>query len=104
MTDDAYADIDNMVNLVDDSDESELSHQETCLNLLGRVFKEQGNTDRAETYFTKSFKLKPHCNAAFQHTVGLLYNRVRSLPWERVMNLPEELRCRLCISRLANNV
>ena len=104
MTDDAYADIDYMVNLVDDADESELSHQETCLNLLVRVFKEQGNTDRAETYLKKSLKFEPDCNAAFQHTVDLIYNLVRSLPWERVVNLPEEFRCRLCISRLANNV
>ena len=90
MTEHVTADIENMADLIESTDESKLSHQETCLNLLGWVFKEQGNTDRAETCFTKSLQIKPQCNAAFQHLVDLLYNLVCSLPWDRVVNLTEE--------------
>ena len=90
MTEHATADIDNMADLIEMTDESGLSHRETCLNIIGWVFKEQGNTDRAETCFTKSLQIKPQCNAAFQHLVDLLYNLVCSLTWDRVVNLTEE--------------
>ena len=69
MTEHATADIDNMVDLIEMTDESGLSHRETCLNILGWVFKKEGNTDRAETCFTESLKIKPYCNAASIHVL-----------------------------------
>ena len=44
-----------------------ISHRETCYNVLGCVYKEQGNTVRAIECFKKSIEEKPFCNAAFWH-------------------------------------
>ena len=58
------ADIDNMKWLLNSQ---HISHRETCLNLLGWVYKEQGNIVRAMECFKKSLELKPSCNAAILH-------------------------------------
>ena len=89
MTVHTAADIDNMAHVIDNSDEDELSHSETCLNLLGWVYKEEGNSHRAESCFQDSLDIKPECNAAFQHMIDLLCDLVCLLPWERVADPPE---------------
>ena len=69
MTDHVKVDIDNMYKLEKSSrnDSYSLCHRDTCLNLLGWVFNEQGHTVLADLYFNISLKIKPHCNAASQH-------------------------------------
>ena len=57
-------DIDNMEWVINTMD---ISHKETCLNLLGWVYKEQGRTDRAIQCFQTSLELRPEHNAARWH-------------------------------------
>ena len=58
------ADIDNMIRVITTG---EICHRESCLNLLGWVYKNEGYVDRAEECFRKSLELKPVGNAAFLH-------------------------------------
>ena len=48
-----------------------VSHRETCLNLLGWVYKEEKNIERAAECFRLSLETKPVCNAAFWHMKDL---------------------------------
>ena len=57
-------DIDNMEWVINTRD---ISHRETCLNLLGWVYKEQGRTDRAVQCFQTSLEVRPEHNAARWH-------------------------------------
>ena len=66
-TQQANVDINNMRQLLSRNNAKRLSHRETCFNLLGWVFKTEGDTDRAETCFAESLQIKPACNAASQH-------------------------------------
>ena len=61
---DEPADIANMERLVNTQG---VSQRETCYNILGWVYKEQGNTARAMECFKKSTEEKPFHNAAFWH-------------------------------------
>ena len=68
MTGRVAADIDNMNKLLARHNAKySISHRETCLNLLGLVYNEQGNAERAKRCFTESLQIKPQCNAASQH-------------------------------------
>ena len=69
MTNQVMVDIDNMYKLEKSSriEPYSLCHRDTCLNLLGWVFNEQGHTVLADLYFNISLKIKPNCNAASQH-------------------------------------
>ena len=69
MTNHVKVDIDNMYELEKSSriEPYSLGHRDTCLNLLGWVFNEQGHTVLADLYFNISLKIKPNCNAASQH-------------------------------------
>ena len=60
----ASGDIDNMEMLLNTRG---ISHRETCLNLLGWVYKEHGDIVRAMGCFRMSLEVKPFCNAAFWH-------------------------------------
>ena len=85
MTDHVTADIDIMWILLSKyNTKIQISHRETCINLLGWVFKEQGLLAQAEYCFRTSLKVKPYCNAAFQHMVDLL---VSSLPSDVRLNV-----------------
>ena len=53
--------MENLINVV------EISHRETALNILGWVFKEEGNVSRAVEYFLKSLTIEPVHNAALIH-------------------------------------
>ena len=44
-----------------------INHRETCLNLLGWVYKEKGNIVRAMECFRMSLRVKPFWNAALWH-------------------------------------
>ena len=80
MTDHVTADIHIMYALLS---KYNTSHWETCINLLGWVFKDQGATETANCCFRKSLQLKPLCNAASQHRiVGILCDLVCLLPWK----------------------
>ena len=59
----AAADIDNMESLTNWN----VCHKETCHNLLGWVYKEQDQVDRAIANFEKSIHIKPYSNAASWH-------------------------------------
>ena len=60
----AAADIDNMESLLMSWN---VCHKDTCHNLLGWVYMEQDQVDRAIASFEKSIDIKPYCNAAFWH-------------------------------------
>ena len=60
----ASGDIDNLEMLLNTRG---ISHKETCLNLLGWMYKEQGDIVRAMGCFRMSLEVKPFCNAAFWH-------------------------------------
>ena len=60
----AEADIDNMESFLTSWN---VCHKDTCHNLLGWVYKEQDQVDRAIASFEKSIDIKPYCNAAFWH-------------------------------------
>ena len=86
MTDHVTADIDIMSALVSKyNTDIRLCHVETCINLLGWVFKEQGETKYAENWFRASLRIKPQCNAAFQHMVDLLISPLPSYVWLNVL-------------------
>ena len=74
----------NMRKLLSRNNEKHLSHRETCLNLLGWVNKEQGNTETAQSCFRTSLKVKSLCNAAFQHMTTFSVSITESHP-ERTM-------------------
>ena len=57
-------DIDNMEWVINTR---AISHRETCLNLLGWVYKEQGSTDRAIQCLQTSLEIQPEHNAARWH-------------------------------------
>ena len=48
-----------------------VSHKETCLNLLGWVCRDQGDVEKALEYFKLSLEVKPYCNAATLHLLNL---------------------------------
>ena len=60
----ASGDIDNMEMLLNTRG---ISHRETCLNLLGWLYKEHGDIVRAMGCFRMSLEVKPFWNAAFWH-------------------------------------
>lgn len=60
----AAADIDNMEHVINTRN---ISHRETCLNLLGLVYEEEGCDERAVECYEKSLEIKPEHNAAFWH-------------------------------------
>ena len=64
-------DINTMRRLLARNNAKRLSHRETCFNLLGWVYREEGNNDTANSCFRESLRIKPHCNAAFQFTNDL---------------------------------
>ena len=64
MTPNVAADTDSMEWMVNTK---EISHRETCLNLLGWVYKDQGRVDRAVECFQTSLEYKPVANAAVLH-------------------------------------
>ena len=53
-----------------------ISHRETCYNLLGWVYKEQGDTVRAMECWKKSIEVKPLLNAAFWHIAILCFETI----------------------------
>ena len=61
--------ISEMVSLIDDDIPM---HKETSLNLLGWVYKDIGNTQKAVDCFVKSLKLQPENNAAYWHLCFLI--------------------------------
>ena len=60
----AAADVENMQSVIASKT---VSHTETCLNLLGWVYKEESSTDRALDCFQMSLALQPEHNAAVWH-------------------------------------
>ena len=60
----ASGDIDNMEMLLNTRG---ICHRETCLNLLGWLYKEHGDIVRAMRCFRMSLEVKPFWNAAFWH-------------------------------------
>ena len=64
MTNQAVADMANMARIINTK---RLSHLETCLNLLGWLYKVNGLYDRAEECFHRSLEIKLNHNAAFWH-------------------------------------
>ena len=64
MTPNVAADTDSMEWMVNTK---EISHRETCLNLLGWVYKNQGRVDSAVECFQTSLEYKPVANAAVLH-------------------------------------
>ena len=60
----ASGDIDNMEMLLNTQG---ICHRETCLNLLGWLYKEHGDIVRAVRCFRMSLEVKPFWNAAFWH-------------------------------------
>ncbi|MEW8547205.1 MAG: hypothetical protein AB2693_27150 [Candidatus Thiodiazotropha sp.] len=64
----ASADIQNMELVINTKD---ISHRETCLNVLGWVYREERNFERARECFKMSLEIKQFCNAAFWHREDL---------------------------------
>ena len=65
-------DITRMISLLDSKS---VHHRETCLNLLGWVHKDRGNTNRAAECFIKSLEINRLCNAAYWHMCFLISER-----------------------------
>ena len=60
----ASNDIINMEQIIETRD---VSHRDTCLNLLGWVYKQQSHTQKAIDCFKRSLKISPLHNAAHMH-------------------------------------
>ena len=76
----ASGDTDNMEMLLNTR---VISHRETCLNLLGWVYKEQGDIVRAMECFKKSIEVKPYWNAALWHIALLCFESIAcKQPWQ----------------------
>ena len=54
----------------------DLGHKETCLNVLGCVFKQRGFMDSALGCFLQSYKLRPRLNTTVLHIMSLLADRI----------------------------
>ena len=70
MTAHVDADINNMewfIYATDRDNDFRCSHRDTCLNLLGWVYKDQGRIDTAVECFRKSLEIVPVGNAAVWH-------------------------------------
>ena len=65
----AKDDIKNMEHIINAVN---VTHPETCLNLLGWVYKEQGHIDKAVECFRRSMKVQPFYNAAVWHICMLI--------------------------------
>ena len=65
---DVAADIENMKTLIN---ALHVRHRETALNVLGWVYKDEGNIDEAKECFKKSLNILPEHNAALLHMKDL---------------------------------
>lgn len=54
-----------------------LGHKETALNLIGWMFQDQGEGEKAETFFRKSLMRRPYRNAAIWHMLWRVVERFR---------------------------
>ena len=66
---DALADLDRLLYLI--ATDSQLSHQETALNILGWIYKERGLTILAKKCFLMSLYIISYPNAAYLHLQDL---------------------------------
>ena len=61
----------------------ECSHRDTCLNILGCVYTNEGRFDRPVECFRKSLEIEPIANAAKWHmrdvdTIKIMTNFIRN--------------------------
>ena len=68
----SYKAKDDIKNMEQTINKRNVSHAETCQNLLGWVYKEQGHIDKAFECFRKSLKIQPFHNAAVWHVCFLI--------------------------------
>ena len=72
MNPEAVEDVANMEKVID---VKTLSHKESCLNLLGWAYKENGDAKKAVELFCASIKIQPQNNAAYWHLLFCLADR-----------------------------
>ena len=90
MTSNEEADISNMnwwINSRDSGNRFRCSHRDTCLNILGWVYKNEGRFDRAVECFRKSLEIEPIANAAKWHMRELTEVIARIISSWRALNI-----------------